>query len=81
MLEAGARPRQSQKLKAQTRNAAGLTKSLSVSNFSPEQIDCILDDEDSQHYPCVNQVLLLTFCLVSTRAQGIPIFPSVLVLF
>jgi len=34
----------------------GLTKSLSVSNFSPEQIDCILDDEESTVYPCVNQL-------------------------
>jgi len=34
----------------------GLTKSLSVSNFSPEQIDCILDDEEVSTYPCVNQL-------------------------
>ena len=37
-------------------HAKGLTKSLSVSNFSPEQIDCILDDEESSVYPCVNQL-------------------------
>eukprot|EP00283_Hemiselmis_rufescens_P020944 CAMPEP_0173437520 /NCGR_PEP_ID=MMETSP1357-20121228/18065_1 /TAXON_ID=77926 /ORGANISM="Hemiselmis rufescens, Strain PCC563" /LENGTH=298 /DNA_ID=CAMNT_0014402701 /DNA_START=65 /DNA_END=958 /DNA_ORIENTATION=- len=36
----------------------GLTKSLSVSNFSPEQIDFILDDEDTTVKPCVNQLPL-----------------------
>ena len=36
--------------------AEGLTKSLSVSNFSPEQIDAILDDEEVSVYPCVNQL-------------------------
>lgn len=38
--------------------AAGLSKSLSVSNFSPEQLDVILNDKESPTKPCVNQLPL-----------------------
>lgn len=35
---------------------AGLVKSLSVSNFSPAQLDCILDDPITRSRPVVNQL-------------------------
>lgn len=34
----------------------GLTKSLSVSNFSPEQIDLLLESDETKVFPCVNQL-------------------------
>jgi diketogulonate reductase-like aldo/keto reductase len=38
----------------------GLTRTLSVSNFSPSQLDCILNDRNTKVKPCVNQ---LPYCV------------------